>query len=170
MRRRMIYRTNNTITGRLVRLARTSRGFTLIELMVVVAVIGILSAIAYPSYKEHVARGNRNDAKGVLLEDAQWLERNYTTSNAYNLDGANATLTATSALAWPTAPRDGTTRYYNVTFASAPTASAYTIAATPIAGTPMANDRCGTLTYTNTGVKGAAGATSGGVVDDCWSR
>jgi len=53
-------------------------GFTLIEVMVVVAIVGILAAIAYPSYQEHVRRANRAEARGILLEMAQLLERNYT--------------------------------------------------------------------------------------------
>ena len=59
-----------------------SRGFTLIEMMVVVAIIAILAAVAYPSYRDSVARGRRSDAKAVLTEAAQWVEREYTRSNA----------------------------------------------------------------------------------------
>lgn len=147
--------------------APRSRGFTLIELMIVVAVIAILSAIAYPSYREHVLRGNRNDAKGVLLENAQWMERNYTTTNLYNQDGSGTAISASTALPWPKSPRDGGNTYYTMAI-TAVASSSYTLTATP-AGTSV-NDRCGNLTITNTGLKGANGSTSGATVDDCWAR
>ena len=59
-------------------------GFTLIELMITVAIIAILAAIAYPSYTQYVRRAHRADAKTALLSNAQFLERNYTESNLYH--------------------------------------------------------------------------------------
>ena len=56
-------------------MTQKSRGFTLIELMITIAVIGILSAIAFPSYQEYLRRSNRADVKAALLENAQFLER-----------------------------------------------------------------------------------------------
>lgn len=146
-------------------LTRRHLGFTLIELMIVVAVIGILAAIAYPSYQEYVRESRRSNARVDLLELAQFMERYHTSNGRY-------TVTAASNAAGPTlpydeSPKDGSAKYYNLSLLDAAagdlTANSYTLQAVP-KGT-MAGDRCGTLTLANTGVKGA-----GGDVDDCWGR
>ncbi len=69
---------------------RGLHGFTLIELMITVAIIGILSAIAYPSYSEYVKRTHRAEAQEILLENAQVLERNFTAVNRYDDNGSGA--------------------------------------------------------------------------------
>lgn len=138
-------------------------GFTLIELMITVAIIGILSAIAYPSYQEYVKRSNRAEAKAALLENAQFLERNYTESNVYNKDSAGNNITS---LPIPSVPRGGTA-LYNVT-ATTLTASTYTLTAAPVAGQRMAGDACGSFTLTHLGAKNLSGNTY--TVDQCWGR
>jgi type IV pilus assembly protein PilE len=126
---------------------QTHLGFTLIELMIAVAIIGILASIAYPSYQDSVMKSRREDAKGVLLGLANAMERRFTETNSYV--GA-------------TNPAAGT--YYTVTI-SAPTASSYTLSAAPTGA--QTTDKCGTLTLTQTGVKGFTAAT-GITLDDCW--
>lgn len=144
-----------------------ARGFTLIELMIVVAVVAILAAIAYPSYTEHVARSRRAEAKSVLLENAQWIERQYTRSNAYNKMPDRSTNLTTDSLPVKTVPREGGTAQYNISFVDGqPTANSFTLQAVP-AG-PMANDKCGSLTLTHTGLKNATG--TGATVAQCWDR
>jgi type IV pilus assembly protein PilE len=147
------------------------RGFTLIELMITVAIIGILAAIAYPSYTQYVQRANRAEARSALLEDVQFLERNFTTANRYDntiSDGTGIAITSAS-LPKTQSPVNGTARYIiTIGAIGAAPAQTFTVWATPV-GT-MVGDTCGIYTLTNTGVQGAAGATTGSLVGDCWSR
>jgi len=130
---------------------RTQIGFTLIELMIVLAIIGILAAIAYPAYTSQVMKGQRTDAKTALMSDAQILERCFTEYNAYN-NGACPTLSATSP--------EG---YYSV--AAATTASTFTLTATPASGAVTNDTECKNFTLTNTGQQGVSGTRS---ASECW--
>lgn len=149
---------------------RKQLGVTLIELLITVVIVGILAAIAYPSYQSYVLRANRAAAQGVLLEAAQFLERNYTTNNCYHrTDGACGTARSTNDCAGAAgevdltglcvSPKEGTARH-NISFTSILSQS-YTLQAVPISADAL----CGTLTLTNAGVKGESG--TGGVAD-CW--
>ncbi|MFT3756871.1 MAG: type IV pilin protein [Pseudoxanthomonas sp.] len=133
---------------------RRARGFTLIELMIVVAIIAILAAIAYPSYTEYVRRSYRAQAKADLVEYAGLAERFYTANNTY----VGFTL--------PTfvSPREtGAPVRYNLTPAAAfANATTFTLTATPTGG--QANDKCGTLSINQAGVK----TNSTGTLADCW--
>jgi len=134
-------------------------GFTLIELMVTVMIIGILAAIAYPSYTQYVLRANRAEARAILLESVQFLERNYTTANRYDQNNAGVAI----ALPYLTSPKAGTTKY-NITAAyGAAPAQTFTLSATPTG--VMSGDACGTYTLDNAGIQG-----SGGMIAQCWGR
>jgi len=127
------------------------KGFTLIELMIVVAIIGIIAAIAYPSYTSQVMKTQRSDGKAALMESAHKLERCYTEYNAYN-SGSCPALSATSS--------EG---YY--TISAAKTASTFTLTATPASGSVTGDTECKNFTLTNTGVQGISGS---GSASDCW--
>jgi type IV pilus assembly protein PilE len=147
--------------GNSLALKKHSAGFTLIELMIVVAIIGIIAAIAYPSYQEHVRKTRRADAQTALLELSQFMERHYTANGRYlKADGS------APALPFDEAPKDGIAKAYDLSFAAnTPTANAYILQAAPKGS--MAGDTCGTLTISNTGAKSQkAGAT----LEQCWRR
>lgn len=137
-------------------------GFTLIEVMIVVAIVGILASIAYPSYMKYVRNANRADAQALMLENAQYMERRFTTCGSYAaVGGAAAPCNAAADLPKDQSPENGTARY-SVTLTEA-TATAFTIQAAP-AGT-YADALCGTMTITQTGAKTETGA---GSLGDCW--
>ncbi len=125
-------------------------GVTLLELMIVVVVVGILAAIAYPSFQEQVRKTKRADGKAALLQTAQELERCYTRFASYTAAGCGVAL-----------PRDSDEGHYVIAF-DASAAASFTLSATP--QDDQANDRCGTLTLTNAGVQD----TSAGDADECW--
>ncbi|CAI8699006.1 type IV pilus assembly protein PilE [Pseudomonas sp. IT-P12] len=131
---------------------RSNRGFTLIEIMIVIAIIGIIITIGYPSLTEYVKKGRRAEVAGLLSEQAQILERFYSRTNLYTgatgLSAGNDYYTITPTLADQT----------------------FLLTATRKAGSAMAGDKCGDFTLTNTGVRSMVNATSGLTTKDCWGR
>jgi type IV pilus assembly protein PilE len=131
-------------------------GFSLIELMVVVAIVGILAAIAYPSYQNYIIRSNRTSATACLTELSQFMERSYTQNMAYNPVG----------MALPQSQcRNDLQKRYTFSLGSL-TARTYTVSAVPTA--LQSDAQCGTLTLNQAGQKGAAGGTDPAVVRACW--
>lgn len=127
-------------------------GFTLIELMIVVAVIAILAAIAYPSYQEQVRKSRRAQAKADLVEYAQVAERYFTANNTYT----GFTLPATKS------PREAAAPTFYTLNANV---AARTFTMTATAAGAQASDRCGNLAITNTGVKTKTGSAA---LSECW--
>lgn len=144
---------------------KKQQAFTLIEVMIVVAIIGILASIALPAYQRYIRKAHRADAEAALLENAQFLERNFTETNRYDQTaGGNAI-----ALPVTQTPREsGATGQYAISLdAASSSASTYLLRAVPTADGVMANDECGTLTYNQLGQKGVSGASASAAT--CWN-
>jgi len=133
------------------------KGMTLIELMIVVAIIGIISAIAYPSYQQYVQQSRRTVAQGNLLELAQWMERQYTANGEYPNPAASVTLPILVS------PKAGGRVDYNLTLLNV-TQNTFTLEA--VAVSPQDEDECGDLRVNHIGTTTAI--VSGGAPTDCW--
>ncbi len=154
------------------------KGFTLIELMIVVAVVGILSAIAYPSYKESVDKGRRASAKAVLQDAQAYMERIYSENYSYYADTQGTQINSGTYFQsnFTVAPKPGEGNpAYDITVTTlSTTPNQYTVSAVPIAAGPMAGDKCGTFVVNRTGRKGVTGydtaqyATQLTANRECW--
>ncbi|QKK03741.1 MAG: type IV pilin protein [Pseudomonadota bacterium] len=136
-------------------IARLGHGFTLIELMIAVAILAIVMAIAIPSYNEFVTRSNRAEAKALLMNAAQALERCYTRFSAYNAGECPVAFPQTSENEWYQLPEDE----------QAVAATTYTLVAVPQGVQASRDTKCANFTLTHTGARGVSGS---GSVDDCW--
>jgi type IV pilus assembly protein PilE len=139
-----------------------AHGFTLIELVIVVMIIGFITAIALPSYTAYVKRGQRADARSQLAQAAQWVQRFYAANDSYSTarDG--------NAIALPDrlkqAPAEGTPLYQLDAGNSVFNATDFKLVFRPVNN--MAGDKCGSFTLDNTGAKGVTGNTASR--DECW--
>ncbi|BDU17570.1 type IV pilin protein [Lysobacter auxotrophicus] len=131
------------------------RGFTLIELMIVVAVVAILAGIAYPMYNDAIRKSRRGQAKADLIELTQLAER-YRSVNGTYKDFGKPGGDGTLADAWGKSPRTGT-QYY-VVKATTHTVDTLVLEAQPVAGQGQDKDKCKTLTIDATGKKSSTGS------------
>jgi len=135
-------------------------GFTLIEVLVAIAIIGILAAIAIPSYTSYIARSNRSDARGMMLEAAAFLQRSFSQNNQYP-----------NALPpdFQKSPANGAANY-NLTVSNPGGTATFLLRATRAGA--MASDECGDLTLDHAGVRGLVSGTAiaGRTATDCWAR
>jgi len=128
------------------------KGLTLVELMIVLVIMGILSAVSLQFYGNYVVAANRTDARTGLTATATALEKCKALYGAYNNAACDAVIPATSAAG-----------FYTITVTS--TVVTYELTATPVTGEPQANDtECTTLTLSNTGFKSGTGTT----ISKCW--
>ena len=133
-------------------------GFTLVEVMIAAAVLAILTAIALPSYSAYVQRTARAEARAVMMEASQFMQRFYIVNNAFDQTRAGAPVQLPTSL--QQSPRNGAARYQIGLLALTP--DNYTLQAVPVGAS--ATDPCGTLSVTSTGARGSTGLT----VEDCW--
>lgn len=138
---------------------RNPQGFTLIELMIVVAIIGILVGVALPAYQDYGKRGNRSEGRSYLFNAAALLERYYSDNNVYAI-AADTMPTSVATAAGATSE----TGKYTGSMTVATPFQTYIITATQ-----NFNDTdCGNLTLTQAGVKGRTGTAMS--VTDCWGK
>ena len=130
-----------------------SRGFTLIEVMIVVVVVAILAAIAYPSYTNHVVRSHRDAAKACMAEYAQFMERYYTTNLSYDIDADDLPVLGC-------ATASNLDDRYTISLDDLAQGT-YTVVATPQGVQASKDTKCGTLKLSHTGNKTASDAS-------CW--
>jgi len=132
-------------------------GFTLVELMITVAIVGILAAIAIPSYLSYVRQANRTDATHALTVSAQALERCYSQNFTY--------------AGCPTVSAGSTTSaqsYYTITVALTTNPQAYTITATPLKSPQLADSTCTSFTLNSIGQQHAVNSAGSDSTKVCW--
>jgi type IV pilus assembly protein PilE len=150
----------------------TNSGFTLIELMVVVAILGIIVAIGYPAYTDQVRKSRRAEGMGELLEMADKMERHYSDQNTYDQTLGGLDMTAAALLGSSTTTT--TNGYYTLAVVGTTSNVAFTLSATPTTKGGQNKDKCGTfridwqgnktLDTTNGGARSATGYGN----EDCW--
>jgi type IV pilus assembly protein PilE len=138
----------------------SARGMTLIELMIVVAILGIIVAIGYPSYLDHVKKSRRTEGMGELLELADRMERHYSDTGTYDqADGTDMT----AAVIYQSTTQNG---YYTLSVDAGTDNVQFTARAAPTSKGQQNTDKCGTFIVTSQGTKSVTGGALS--TADCW--
>lgn len=147
--------------------AEGDKGFTLVELMVVVAVVGILAAIAYPNYRDYVLRSNRAVGQALLADSAARQERFFSDFNRYAdvVVAAGGCANASCGLRYASNQSEGGLYQLEVELSEGNTAYTLTVRAI---GNQAQDTPCATMSLTNTGLRSSKNATSGDSTAQCW--
>ncbi|MCF6438269.1 type IV pilin protein [Pseudoalteromonas luteoviolacea] len=129
-------------------------GFTLIELVIVVAIVGILATLAYPNYSSYIKRGARTDAMTILLDAANKQEQYFVDNREY--------ASKLEDIGVPTTSENG---YFNISVSVS--SGGYTLTATAAGGPVQGDLECSSLSVNNLGIKTVTGTAS---ADTCWER
>jgi type IV pilus assembly protein PilE len=145
---------------------RAGLGFSLIELMIVVAIVAILAAIAVPAYSRYATRAHRVAAEACLSQYANYMERFYTTNLNYASDASNNAPAAANTFDCASAQQTGA--FYSYQFGpSSPSSSAYVIQAVPINSQLTRDTQCGTVSLNQVGTRTITGSAD---VPTCWQQ
>lgn len=129
------------------------KGFTLVELMIVLGIIGILASIAYPSYMSFVRKTNRVEAKTDLMDAAQRLQRCYTAYGSFTVSPGDKACTVYTQLKASAGIISQGSGYYRIEFEGTPTATSYTLKATAIKAPQLLDKGCTIMSLSSVGVK-----------------
>lgn len=141
---------------------KSAWGWTLTELLMVMAIVAVMAAIAWPSYTDYVQRGHRAQAQAALLEAQHFMERYYTAHGRYSVSATSSTSQAPVLPVRLQSIPGANTRYLlNVIQI---TANSYTLSAVPTGS--MASDKCASLTLTHTSVRGTTSSVA--TATECW--
>ena len=149
------------------------KGFTLIELMIVIAIVGILATIAFPSFNSYLVKSRRAEAKAMLQQAAMWMERNQAATYRYDKDIAGSTIdnARLGTLGFSKTPATGTTQYV-IQFAAI-SQNSFVMSATPQGSQVTDDATCGTLALNSSGLRGKLDGTNvkaDSDTEDCWRR